>query len=135
VSHGRVRRLLGRFRKQPATPVDARTEVIEVATGVDFSDLTSVELCDRAVAEGRIEPFLLIGERFGGEPAGPNVILGPVGSAAAKARIDEEIAAAVGAGGTVNHRAGFDYGEGDSRIPRTVTFELGILGTRVLRLW
>lgn len=132
---GKVRRVLGRFRKPSATTLAPRTEVIEVAPGGDYADLTSVGLCDRAVAERRIESFLLISERFGGEPAGPNVVLGPVGSAAAKARIDDEITAAAGQGVQVSIDARCDYDDSKSRVPRAVTFRLDSLGTRILRLW
>lgn len=128
--------MFGLFKKKTPAPTTTPAEVvIEVAPGSDFSDLTTVELCDEAVAEGRIEPFLLIGEMFGGEPTGPNVILGPTGSIAAKARIDDELVEAVQSGREVNLDASFDYGEGASRVPRTVTFQLGDLGVRVLKLW
>lgn len=135
MSQGKFRRVLDRFRNRREVPADSRTEVIEVDPGADYGDLTSVDLCDRAVAEGRIEPFLLVGERFGGEVAGPNVVLGPVGAAAAKQRIDDEIARALAQGASIGLDASFDYDEGKSRIPRAITFRLGSLGTRVLRLW
>lgn len=127
--------MLGRLGKRPEVPADSRTEVIEVATGADYGDLTSVDLCDRAVAEGRIEPFLLVGERFGGEAAGPNVVLGPKGSAAAKEKIDDEIARALAQGVQVGLDASCNYDDSKSRVPRAITFRLGSLGTRVLRLW
>lgn len=117
----------------PAAP--AQEIVIEVAPGLDFSDLTSDELCDAALADGRIERFQLISERFGGEAAGPNLLLGPVGTTAAKDRIDEDIIAAIQAGHEVNFQASLDYGDSPSRVPQAVRLDLGSLGVRVLKLW
>lgn len=131
--------MFGLFKKKqagtdPAQPPPPE-QVIEVNSGEDFSDLTTVELCDQAAIDGRIEPFLIIGEQFGGEDAGPNLILGPRGAAAAKARIDEEIVAAIQAGTEVNLEASLQYADGPSRVPQSVRFDLGSLGVRVLKLW
>lgn len=131
--------MFGLFKKKPTAPAPTSTAtqdvVIDVAPGEDFSDLTTVELCDAALATGRLEPFLLIGDQFGGEPAGPNLILGPAGSAAAKARIDDEIADAIRAGQEVGLEAGLEYADGGARVPKAVRFDLGALGVRTLRLW
>jgi hypothetical protein len=128
--------VFGLFRKKTARPPTPPEEVmIEVAPGSDFSDLSTIELCDQALEEGRIEQFLLIGEEFGGEATGPNVVLGPKGSVTAKARIDDEIVAAIEAGREVNLTANLDYGESASRVPESVRFDLGALGVRILKLW
>lgn len=128
--------MFGLFKKRPAPNGESTNEThVDVALGGDFSDLTTVELCDVAVVEGRIEPFLLLSERFGGERTGPNVVLGPRGSAAAKEQLDREVVAAVDSGVDIDMSASVDYGDGASRVPRTVRFELGPLGTRVLHLW
>lgn len=103
--------------------------------GVEFGDLTTDEAVDQAVASGRLERIHLVSPDFGGMDMPMNTVVGPVGAAAAKASIDAEIARVITAGGSVSSSTKIGYDDGDSLVPRNVSFELGDAGNHTLHFW
>lgn len=116
-------------RKAQEVPLDLRRD------GVEFSDLTTDESVDQAVAQGRLEWIHLVAPQFGGMDLPMNKVAGPTGAAAAKQHIDDQIVRVLDQGGTVKSSADIKYDDGPSRVPRSVHFDLGDAGEHTLTFW
>ena len=114
----------------PAPPsLDLRRE------GADFSDITTPEEVEAAVASGRLERFYMLSPQFGGPEDPMNMLTGPPGVVEARDWMDDQISAVLQRGGQVSADVQIGNDDGGSRVPRSVTYGLGDAGTHTLLFW
>jgi len=89
--------------------------------GPDFSAIDSQAKAEELFRRGDLEKLLLLPEAFGGSDNPLNTLYVPLGIAAIKAEIDENVIAPLAADGTVTqYQAKPDY-QGKSFIPIAIT--------------
>lgn len=115
-------------------PVPPGTRVYDARLGATFEDVTSMELADRAVDDGRLILAHIVDPRFGGAEERVNQIPVPPQVQRALDAINDTISAAVRSGAKVRMQFGADY-HGDSHVPGRLTYDTGDAGVHQILIW
>jgi hypothetical protein len=108
------------------------------APGPDFSSITSEAKAEELARQGLLEKMLLLPVVFGGRDDIPeNYVYVPVGLAAVKRRIDENIIAPLVRDGSVTRYSASPEYSGTSTIPIAVTVTASQPGsfTTTINIW
>ena len=87
------------------------------AKGPDFSDVDSLAKAEGLFSRGEFEKLFLLPPEFGGEDVAGNVVYVPVGFAAIKSEIDNNIVKPLVAAGKVTQYTSTPEYQGNSFIP------------------
>jgi len=88
---------------------------------LDFSAIDSREKAEELFRRGGLEKVFLFPLDFGGEDIAPNILYVPVGVAALKARIENEVIGPMADKGEVNQYSARPEYQGRSLIPTAIT--------------
>jgi hypothetical protein len=108
------------------------------SSGPDFSHVTSQAQAEELARAGQLERLLLLPTIFGGQPDVPqNVVYVPVGLAAVKQGIDENLVAPLAREGTVTRYVATPEYAGASFIPIAITITASDPGsfTTTIAVW
>jgi hypothetical protein len=93
------------FRKKPTS------------TGPDFSKIDSLAKAEELFQRGELEKLFLVPLEFGGQDTSLNTLYVPVGIAAIKSDIDNNVIARLAANGKATKYSALPEYQGKSRIP------------------
>ena len=119
--------MFGFFKKKKGPP----------PRGPDFSDVDSQAKAAALFRRGELEKLLLLPELFGGEDIPDNTIYVPVGVAAVKAGIDENVIGPLAAEGKVTRYTAEPEYQGTCFIPIAITITASDPGefTTTINIW
>ena len=106
--------------------------------GPDFSHVTSVAAAEELARSGKLEPLLLLPTVFGGRDDIPeNIVYVPIGMAAVKQNIDENIIAPLVRDGQVTRYAAEPEYAGVSFVPIAIAITASDPGsfTSTINIW
>jgi len=105
--------------------------------GPDFSEIDSREKAEALFRQGELEMLHLLPPEFGGDDAPHNILFVPVGLAAVKAGIDQNVVAPLAAEGKLTRYSAVPEYQGSSFIPIAIRIEASDPGqfSTVINIW